>query len=258
MHTEVPEMEKLSEYSLLSLLLLLASPLFFFGGVDYYSPRLLNEFWNLGHLFFFALFAVILDSYLWSKRCSMLFRVVVTVSALLFVGLAIELIQLGMADRSFSWEDLFRDLSGGMIVLFWRQVGGEALRFGLRIVSIIILFVNFFPFGEMALDEYRAYRDFPLLGDFETKSELSRWEGGVRLSRDTEVSRQRNYSAKITLTTDYYSGISLRHFPGDWSGRTGLAFSVFNPGREITLHYRVHDMSHRGDISCGKVGSDTV
>jgi hypothetical protein len=68
------------------------------------------------------------------------------------------------------------------------------------------------------------------------------------LSRDTEVSRQGNYSAKITLTTDYYSGVSLRHFPGDWSGRTGLAFSVFNPGREITLHYRVHDMSHRGDM----------
>jgi hypothetical protein len=66
------------------------------------------------------------------------------------------------------------------------------------------------------------------------------------LSRDAEVSRQGSYSAKISLTTDYYSGISLSHFPGDWSGRAGLAFSVFNLGREITLHYRVHDMSHRG------------
>jgi hypothetical protein len=162
---------KSSNYSLLSLLLLLASPLFFFGGPDYYSPRLLNEFWNLGHLFFFGLFVVILDNYLCSKRCSMLYRIVVTVTALLFVGLAIELIQLGMIHRSFSWEDLFRDLSGGIIVLLWRQEGGEIFRFGLRIVSILILFVNFFPFGEMALDEYRAYRDFPLLADFETKSD---------------------------------------------------------------------------------------
>ena len=106
----LPEMRKSSNYSLLSLLLLLASPLFFFGGPDYYSPRLLNEFWNLGHLFFFGLFAVFLDRYLCSRRCPMLFRIVVTVTALLFVGLAIELIQLGVADRSFSWEDLFRDL----------------------------------------------------------------------------------------------------------------------------------------------------
>jgi VanZ family protein len=123
MHTEGPEMEKLSNYSLLSLLLLLSSPLFFFGGPDYHSPRLLNAFWNLGHLFFFGLFVVILDSYLCSKRCSMLFRVVVTVSVLLFVGLAIDLIQLGMTGRFFSWSDLFRDLSGGVIVLFWRQRG---------------------------------------------------------------------------------------------------------------------------------------
>ena len=30
-----------------------------------------------------------------------------------------------MIHRSFSWEDLFRDLSGGMVVSFWRQGGGE-------------------------------------------------------------------------------------------------------------------------------------
>ena len=100
----------------------------------------------------------------------------------------------------------------------------------------------------MALDEYRAHREFPLLGDFENKSELSRWEGGARLSRDTEVSQQGNYSAKITMTTDHYSGVSLRHFPGDWSGWTGLAFSVFNPDREFELYYRVHDILHRGDM----------
>jgi hypothetical protein len=31
---------------------------------------------------------------------------------------------------------------------------------------------------------------FPLLGGFENKSELSRWDGDARLSWDTEVSRQ--------------------------------------------------------------------
>ena len=73
----------------------------------------------MGHLFFFGLFVIILDNYLCSKRCSVLF-----------------------------------------------------------------------PFGVMALDEYRAYRYFPLLGDFENESELNRWDGDARLSWDTEVSRQ--------------------------------------------------------------------
>ena len=102
--TRLPAMEKTLNYGLLSALLILASPLFFFGGPAYYSPRLFNEFWNLGHLFFFALFVFLLDSYL--------------------------------------------------------------------------------------------------------------------------VSRQGNYSVKITLTTDRYSGVSLRHFPGDWSGWAGLGLFV--------------------------------
>ena len=47
------------------------------------------------------------------------------------------------------------------------------------------------------------------------------------------------------MTTDEYSGLSLQHFPGDWSGRSGLAFNVFNPGLQVALHYRVHDQFHR-------------
>ena len=114
--------------------------------------------------------------------------------SLFFVGLITELIQLDMAYRSFSWGDLFRDFSGGMIVLFWKIGRGESSRFILRIISVIILFVNVIPFGEMALDEYRAYRDFPLLSGFENESELSRWNGGGRLCRDNGVQRKGKYS----------------------------------------------------------------
>jgi hypothetical protein len=65
--------------------------------------------------------------------------------------------------------------------------------------------------------------------DFENESELSRWEGGA-------------------------------HFPGDWSGRAGLAFSVFNPGGEVKLHYRVHDILHRGNVQqhTNRFNGDTV
>lgn len=115
------------------------------------------------------------------------------------------------------------------------------------LVSISIVVVNFFPLGLALTDEYRSYKDFPLLAGFESEAELSRWDGDrVDLCLVTTPRLQGRYSGKVTLTTDKYSGVSLDHFRGDWSGRNGLAFNVFNPGSQIVLYYRVHDHLHRG------------
>jgi len=59
---------------------------------------------------------------------------------------------------------------------------------------------------------------------------------------------QGKYAARITLTTDKYSGVALNYFPGDWRGRRALAFQVFNPGQPLTLHYRVHDALHQREV----------
>ena len=37
------------------------------------------------------------------------------------------------------------------------------------------------------------------------------------------------------------------HFPEDWRGCEALAFSVFNPGGPVMLHFRVHDREHAGE-----------
>ena len=229
-------------------LVLLLFPLFFIGGADYYDPRSVKEIWNLGHFLFFALFTLVLDDWLKAKGRSIFFRVVGTSCIVLGLGLGIELIQLSLANRSCSLSDVVRDLSGCAIVLLWRA-GYPPLSFRTLLCTTLLLIVsciNFFPLGAALADEYRGYRDFPMLAGFENDGEFSRWTSGRRgdFQRVSAPRVEGDFAAKITLTTDKYSGVSLDHFPRDWSGKSGLAFHVFNPGEQLILHYRVHDELH--------------
>ncbi len=227
---------------------MLCFPFFFIGGAGYYDPRSVKEIWNLGHLLFFALFTLVLDDCWRTMGRSILFRVFGTFCIVLGVGVGIELIQLNIVGRSCSLSDVFRDLSGGAIVLFWRAnyrpLSFRAFLSGTLL--ILVTFINFVPLGAALADEYRSYQDFPLLAGFENDAEFGRWTSDrqVDFQRISGPRVQGNSSAKISLTTDKYSGVSLNHFPGDWGGRSGLAFNVFNPGEQLTLHYRVHDVLH--------------
>ena len=245
-------------------ILLLISPLFFIGGADYYAPRSVKEIWNLGHLVFFAMFVLVLDGYWLSIHRSIVFRILVTFFIVLFVGVGIELIQQNIANRSCSLIDVARDLSGGAIVLFWQA--SRRLRRLPAMLSVFLLIsilgCNICPLVIDITDEYRSYRDFPLLAGFESEAELDRWTSDrqVVFQRVSTPRLQGRSSARITLTTEKYSGVSLDHFPGNWSGRSGLAFNVFNPGEQLVLHYRVHDSRHNvtGQLYTDRFNGRTV
>ncbi len=230
--------------------LLLIFPFFFIGGADYYEPRSVKELWNLGHWVFFAVFVLVLDSYWCATHRSVLFRVLATFFIVLLVGGGIELIQQRFAGRTCSMSDVVRDLLGGASVLLWkaayRQRRLQAIVSGILLTTVVVY--SFLPLGFALTDEFRSYQEFPLLAGFECDAELGRWGSRVEMHRVSTPRLQGEYSAKITLTTDKYSGVSLDHFPGDWSGKKGLAFNVFNPGRQLVLYYRVHDSLHRDDV----------
>lgn len=230
--------------------LLLVFPSFFFGGAAHQSSRSLEEFWNLGHFAYFALFGYLLDHYWDSVRRSNPFRVIAGLSSVMAVGLSIEVIQLITGGRSFSLLDLSRDLSGGAVILLLR-IGPTVSRrwaFLSGALAIAVVIVNCIPLTGFLVDEGRAYRNFPLLAGFESSLELTRWGGDAEIALDTSRVSEGNSSARIDLTTRQYSGVSLRHFPGDWRGWNTLAFEVYNPGSRIELHYRVHDDLHQGDM----------
>jgi len=237
------------QYKWIFFLLCIIFPLFFYSGPVYDSSRLLDELWNLGHFLYFGLFALLFDNYLRAKGYSGFARVCLNIGVLLLFGITIELIQLGIAGRMFSWLDMLRDVSGGSVVLCWRM-SYSATRWKIRFLVVLgtgLVLLNLLPIGMVAFDEYSAYKSFPLLSGFESCFELERWAGDARLSRDDFVAIQGKYSAKIALTTKHYSGVSLHYFPGDWSGWNRVVFSVYNPGLPLELHFRVHDNLHTGN-----------
>lgn len=93
--------------------LLCVFPFFFIGGSSFDDPRSIKEVWNLGHFFYFGMLVLVLDGYWCSRSWSLSFRVFVGFGTVIFLGLGIELIQLDIAGRFFSWTDVVRDLSGG-------------------------------------------------------------------------------------------------------------------------------------------------
>lgn len=228
-------------------LLICGTPLFFMCGPNYHSLRSLQEIWNLGHVLFFGLLTVVL------YRCSVLNHYPVwrrglfcfVVVALL--GGAIELIQQHIAGRSCSLADVGRDLAGVALVVGWflAREAGSYWKSVCYVAICSLTLVLSAPLAVALLDEFHARRDFPMLADFNQSFELDRWEDKAPMHLVTEVAGVAISAAKIDITTETYSGVSLFHFPRDWSGRRALQFRLYNPGQPVVLHFRVHDSLHQ-------------
>lgn len=230
------------------LFLALLLPWFFVGGPGYESSRSIEEAWNVGHVVFFAVFTLAVDRHF--HLCRRLSGLRIGFFLLIIVGLAasIEFLQTLMPGRVSSRQDILLGVAGGVIVLLW-QFSGQ-LRAGgktaLRGCGVCIIIICLLPLLLNGYDEYRAWRDFPVLADFESALELSRWGDKDNILRVQAPVKNGRFALKVSLTTDKYSGIGLRYFPENWHGARALTFKVFNPGEMVALHYRVHDWKHRG------------
>ena len=233
-------------------LLLLCLPLFFVGGPGFYSPRSSVAFWDLGHVGYFGLLTLWLAAWSPVQRpgLSGLARLALLTLLPFLAGLAVEVLQFFVRGRSAGLGDLGRDLVGIVLALAffpwpqaerWKQV----LR-ALRVLALALLLLAVWPFLRAMLDEDRARRDFPVLADFETKDELSRWYHANQFRLDDQIVRHGRHSARIQLSTARISGVTLLHFPSDWRGFQWLLFSVYNPlTRPLELHCRLNDAQHR-------------
>ncbi|MFQ5488744.1 MAG: hypothetical protein ACE5ET_09920, partial [Gammaproteobacteria bacterium] len=95
------------------------------------------------------------------------------------------------------------------------------------------------------LDEALAHHQFPMLADFETPLELSRWDSRAPLAISDEQARHGRRSLRVRFTTERFSTVGLRYFPRDWRAYQWLRFSVYNPDRQaLMLSLRIHDREH--------------
>jgi hypothetical protein len=110
---------------------------------------------------------------------------------------------------------------------------------------IILVLVEITAPVKNIIDETIARRQFPLLSGFETPFETGRWAADNGVSRTKSLVYSGRYAAKVLLTSERYSGVSLEYFPRDWRAYAVFEFSIYNSqSKSLELTCRIHDGEH--------------
>lgn len=234
------------------LLLVCAAPLFFIGGPDWVSPPLIKNLWNFGHVVFFALLLMVLQCFIalnhWRHWLG------VTLAALL-LGIAIETVQ-HFVGRYASWGDVFNNLAGVWLGLFWGQLVRGARFAGLiklgRIVSLVLIAPALWLIVESAWAEWNLRRAFPQLNSFETSFE---WQqlvynpARVDAHLTNRLHSHGQQALAVQLKPGASAGLRLRVCYGDWRHYNHFVVDLYNPGAEpLSLSLRLSDTLHdRGE-----------
>jgi len=164
------------------------------------------------------------------------------------LGSGIELVQ-SQVGRTSNWNDVINDVLGSMLSVFLFSPQRRQLRLKtlllLSIGIILTIAMHNRYLAIVLIDDYHARQKFPVLADFSTPFEVSRWQGGsiVQIARDSDLPAED--ILQIEFTTERYSGVSLQHFPRDWQGYSVLQFEYYNPSEEpIYVTCRIHDRGH--------------
>lgn len=243
-----PSGRRLRRILVLSVLSLIGVVLLYVPGPDYYSPRLVREVWAMGHLGLFCLLAITLSTWLAPRwRGAIGWFVVWALLGLILLGGATELLQGLTSYRDPSYSDWWVDGWGAALGLsispsvrlrmprWWRS---KLPLMALPGVALCLL-----PLGITVADDWNAQRQFPVLSSLETGLEMTRWSGDAGFRRSERRATDGHWSLEIDLKPGRYSGVSLRHFPGDWRGYRLLHMDLWVPlSRDLVL--RVNDLQH--------------
>lgn len=214
--------------------------------------RSLIELHDYGHVFVFGVVALLLGRALRVEAARPLIETAAGLAWAFLgtqvVGLVVELLQAaggGFVDPG----DLARNCGGGVAGLLLARAGfGEwrtRSRWLLRAGALLLLGALLWPTWAAWQEERQARAQFPVLADFSSPRQLSRfeWEGGAagRWGRD-----QRGPFLEATLPPGDYPGLTLAYFPRDWQGYLALVIEVENPQPQpLLLNLRMDDRKVR-------------
>ncbi|TQV74980.1 hypothetical protein FLL45_08540 [Aliikangiella marina] len=222
----------------------------FFGNVDHSDNRIIKEAWQTGHFFLFATLAYILTQLEPATKLNRfkLFGLVVITSIIL--GIVTELLQY-FVGRSLQLEDLINDVVGAIAGFLATQIGIQ--KTWTKNVTMVVLFlvtsiIGLQKFLMVSYDNYQVAKNAPVLSDFETPFEQTRWLQATTINQVTdEQARNGKYSLKVTYNLETYPHSILRQFYSDWRGYQSFNFSVYNPNSENEkMFLAIQDMGHWG------------
>lgn len=197
--------------------------------------RTIANIWNSGHLLFFGLLAFII--FRQTKSLTTLATISILFSVFM-LGLAIEFIQI-FVGREASLEDVASNTVGaftGYSLATIKRARHSILLFVMSFIAIIALHT---PSIQQFADELKARSDFPVLADFESSAQLSRFDFK---NANSEIE---NSQLHIEFYPDGYANTELMFFPRDWSNYSKLNIALKNPSEsDLTITCRIHDTVH--------------
>lgn len=225
------------------------SILLFVGGPDYESHRIIKHVWDFGHVVLFAALSYIMLDLVRDISLSSIYKFLIIIILSFIVGLSIEVVQL-VVGRNFEIRDLVSDISGAVIgyIVFYmlhkkHSLSSEIL---LSLPIFLLLIINIFPLFNAIIDEIEMRNKFPVLSNFESYRELSRWDvNQVNLSLSKDYKVEGENSLQAIFLPDEFPDITLQHFLRNWTGFKLLNVSVFNPdSNDIEIEFKIYDRQH--------------
>lgn len=223
--------------------------LLFVGGPDYESHRIVQQIWDVGHVALFLILSYIILIFIRKYKLSYITQFLIIVALSFIFGLFVELIQL-LIGRDFELQDLANDVSGAIIgyfVYYLLHAKISKLHNIIAAMSIVLLLmISLYPLANVLVDEVKMKNEFPVLSDFESATQLSRWDvKQANLSLNKHHVQQGEYSLQATFLPDAFPDITLQHFPRDWSAYNNIKFSLYNKAQDpIVIELKIYDEDH--------------
>ena len=167
---------------------------------------------------------------------------------LLLAGFLTEVLQL-FVGRNFEAKDLLNDMLGTFAGLLIPRLCSKTSpsRFVLIVaVFTIVVFFSQRTLISTVVREVKLQQNFPLLSDFETPSQLERWDYNLaRLSLSESKVRNGRFSMRVDLSPGEYPGITLKHLRRNWLGYQFIEFSIYLDAEYPTdFVIKVYDRQH--------------
>lgn len=225
------------------LFILVIVPFFFIGGPGVFSSTLVNAVWNFGHIVFFTVLMLLVQSFVPLVRWQQ--WLLVTLIALV-VGVLIEYIQ-HFIGREASADDVLHNMFGIWLGLFWGQKA-TPLVWLMRGLSVVLLAPALWFVAQLAVADVVMRYQFPLINSFESRYELQQIHTHSVIAATRQVdslSVHGEHSLHVTLNAQKYAGFRLVGPYGDWSGYTFLEMDFYNPDSEpLDLTLKISDRTH--------------
>lgn len=223
--------------------------LLFFPLPNYNKNAIYVEFLQLGHFFLFVgIFFFLNYDFLEKKVPSFFGQLFINIALCLGLAFMTEAIQFFIG-RNFEFLDLLNDCIGALVGFTLASLfkNNKTHTFILKI--IIIIFLMIFTFKSLLIavyDRWQMNNEFPVISDFESKSQLKRWRSqDVIFSLSDKQSFQGKNSLKLIFSQKKYPTIHLQNFISNWRNYKEFKFSIFNPkAQSVKLNLTIADKAH--------------